>query len=354
MTAIAFYLPQFHQIPENDDWWGIGHTDWVGLRTYDATLSNVPLRKPTEPLGWYSLLDGGVLELQASLAKAYGIAGFAVWTYWFGAREQLLEKPIELALKERRKFPYLIAWANHDWEAKPDGRVLKRQQYLGRTDYVSYFKWCRRHFESDFYLTQNGRPLFYLYNPARIPDLEIFVDTFRECAIKAGLPLPYLIGDLDSIDSEAKRHLDGYSLYRGFWKTWRAFKPSSGIPRGNLDPQLHNLPVHLDYDTVMAKSFAMDATNAFIPTVVAGWNSIPRHGRNGLAFEGFTKEAFARHLNDALQCLCRRENTQQMVLIKSWNEWGEQNVLEPDSIFGFDLLQEFSDFAKRLQSRNKD
>ena len=140
---IAFYLPQFHPIPENDKWWGKGFTEWISVTTAKPLFRGH--RQPLIPgeLGYYDLRLPEVRNAQAQLAQEYGIEGFCYWHYWLGGRKRLLERPFEEVLRSGQPdFPFCLAWANHDWKGVFFGaknRLLIKQEYPGKDDYIEHF-----------------------------------------------------------------------------------------------------------------------------------------------------------------------------------------------------------------------
>ncbi len=178
--AIALYLPQFHPIPENNDWWGEGFTEWTNVR--QATPLFAGHYQPSE-LGYYDLRSPETREAQAELARAHGIEGFCYWHYWFAGR-RLLERPFNAVLESGKPdFPFCLAWANHSWTAAWVGRpweLLLDQTYPGRADYVAHFEPSERH--SRTIATSQGQDLFVVFRPDKLADPMEFTDCWRELA----------------------------------------------------------------------------------------------------------------------------------------------------------------------------
>jgi len=198
MTArvIAFHLPQFYPTPENDKWWGKGFTEWTN--TAKATPLFPGHYQPHIPadLGFYDLRLPEARHAQAELAKEYGIAGFCYYHYWFGGR-RILERPVNEILQSKEPdFPFCLCWANHSWNTAWQGTdsMLIEQVYPGWDDHAAHFDWLLQAFTDPRYLKVDGKPIFVIYRPDDIPDVEKVVDFWRERAIKAGLPGLYLIG----------------------------------------------------------------------------------------------------------------------------------------------------------------
>lgn len=201
MLSLAFYLPQFHAIAQNDLWWGTGFTEWTHMDKARSWYRGHRVRQPIEPLGRYNLLDAATIERQHAIASAHGIDGFLIWDYWLGNGQRLLDRPVSMMLEQKLEVHYALAWANHSWEDKLRRRVLAKQLYLGADDYARYFYQCLPHFKSEHYVRFNGKPLFYIYRPEDIPDFALFVQTWRALAVEHGLEGVYLVGDLRRSDS---------------------------------------------------------------------------------------------------------------------------------------------------------
>lgn len=350
LLSLAFYLPQFHPIPENDAWWGTGFTEWSHFRQLRSWFDGHVVRQPVSPLGRYSLLDPTVIEAQQAMAQAHGIDGFLVWNYWFGGGRQLLERPVDMILRDKLPVTYALAWANHDWRDQARGRSLMKQQYLGVQDYAAYFHHCLPHFRSERYVLVDGKPLFFIYRPEHIPDLEAFVALWRDLARANGLAGLHIVGDLLREDARPPAALDAYTCAAGFWAHRKnlVLVKSRGLLRRSLG--LPPSPERYSYDELLAHYIPPDASPRFIPTVFTGWDSTPRHGGRGVIVEGLTPEGFRVHLDLAQQHLLRQTGPTRLVFIKSWNEWAEGNLIEPDQVYGDALLKEYGGFAERCRA----
>ena len=196
--VIAFYLPQFHPIPENDAWWGKGFTEWTNVAKAKPMFRGHYQPRIPADLGFYDLRVPESRFAQAELAAAYGVEAFCYWHYWFAGR-RLLERPFEEVLRTKEpRFKFCLAWANQTWSGIWHGephRTLIEQTYAGPTDYERHFRWLLEAFEDDRYLTVNGKPLFVVFKPKDVPDLKRMSDVWRELAQKAGLRGLYLVGD---------------------------------------------------------------------------------------------------------------------------------------------------------------
>lgn len=351
LLSLAFYLPQFHTIPENDRWWGEGFTEWTHMERARAWFPGHVVRQPMPPLGRYHLLDPGVIEAQHALAASHGIDGFLIWDYWLGGGRRLLDRPVEMIRRDRLQVDYALAWGNHSWVDQLRGRMLAEQHYLGAEDYAAYFQHCLPHFRSERYLRVDGKPLFFVYRPEHIPDLAVFLDTWRTLALRHGLPGLWLVGDKFKARTPPPPGFDAYSCGFGFWTNRK--KGVVNLTKETLRRRLRiqTSPQRFRFEPLLRGFIPRDATDQFVPTVITGWDTTPRHGRNGVVVEGLTPEVFRDHLAQVAACVDHQHVDTRLVLVKSWNEWAEGNLLEPDSVHGDALLREYRQFATALARR---
>lgn len=350
MRIIAYYLPQYHPIPENDQWWGKNFTEWVNVRNAKPLFKDH--QQPVIPgeLGYYNLLDTKVRERQAQLAREAGVEGFCYWHYWFGGK-QLLEQPLlQVLANGQPDFPFCIAWANESWYAKTwvdkkgeSDRLLIEQTYSEQDD--------RAHFEAILpmlrdkrYIQVDGKPLLVIYRPLQLPDGKAWVDRWQQMAHEAGLPGLYLVG---------------HTLYR---KEANAvlgigFDAVNIVPIGdvkrNLRLALRHLPTLLRYlsgNAPLVYDYA-EAMKTFdskkiqredvIPTLLPNWDHSPRSGVRALVLNNATPQAFRTHVQAVYKTIEGKKN--QLVMLKSWNEWSEGNYIEPDSRWNRQFLEVLKD-----------
>lgn len=352
VTGIAFYLPQFHPIPENDEWWGKGFTEWTN------TAKAKPLFKghyqPHVPadLGFYDLRLPEARAAQADLAREYGIEAFCYYHYWFAGR-RILEKPFEAVLASGEPdFPFCLCWANQTWTGIWHGagnRVLVEQTYPGEDDHRRHFDYLLQAFSDRRYLRVDGRPLFMVYNPDELPDPQRTTDLWRDLASRAGLPGLYLVAEHSSLDWDPRRL--GFDAKVGVrlpprrrtlqnWSTWR--QPLRKLKYWYADWQ--GLPTIHQYEHVSAHLLtpARPGVESF-PCVVPNWDNTARSGANGMVLHGSSPELFRQQLRRALDSTAALPPERRIVFVKSWNEWAEGNHLEPDLKFGRAYLEVFRD-----------
>jgi len=343
VISLAYYLPQFHEVPENNSWWGEGFTEWVNLRDAPHYFSWQKIRRPIEPFHEYSLLNPEVLEWQSRIATEHGITGFLIWDYWFGGGKQLLERPASLLLEKGLNFKYCFSWANHSWENKTTHTMLQEQRYLGEEDYVAYFYKRLPHFKSDNYIKIDGKPVFAVFLPQAIPDLSCFVEVFRRLAIREGFPGIYLIAEnaTEKFIPLFDRYLcSGASFKRRKTSNPLQFVREQLIRRFNCNSLG---PIVFDYEKTILRRSRDSLGSSEIPVLLTGWDTTPRHKGRGTIYKGFSLQVFRESLQNIVAQLKLQQAEQPIIVVKSWNEWAEGNIMEPDDVFGDALLKAYKD-----------
>jgi hypothetical protein len=339
VRSVAFYLPQYHPIPENDSWWEKGFTEWTNVtKARPLYEGHVQPTLPSE-LGFYDLRLPESRATQAELAAAYGIEGFCYWHYWF-AGKRLIERPFkEVLASGEPDFPFCLAWANATWtgiwHGAPD-RVLIRQEYPGIEDYTAHFLALVDAFTDDRYITVDGKPVFVVFHPIEFPDPVQFTDLWRELALKVGLKGLYLVG----IAHHAWR--PGEFGYDACCVDYFSSARSAIDARGAR--QLAQRPARYAYEEIIRNAFHADRYDGHqLPCVIPNWDNTPRSGADGVVFEGSTPQLFGEHVRDAIRLIQHRPADQRLLFLKSWNEWAEGNYLEPDREHGRQYLAQLRD-----------
>ncbi len=195
--VIAFYLPQFHPIPENDLWWGKGFTEWTNVAKALPLFSGHYQPHVPADLGFYDLRVPETRQQQANLALEYGIDAFCYYHYWFAGR-RLLERPFNEVLNSGKPdFPFCLCWANQTWSGVWYGasdRILVEQTYPGNVDHACHFDWLLTAFADPRYVTVEGKPLFVIFQPLEIPFVKDVTEYWRRRAVAAGFPGLHLVG----------------------------------------------------------------------------------------------------------------------------------------------------------------
>jgi len=342
VRAIAFYLPQFHAIPENDRWWGTGFTEWTNVRRARPRFPGHEQPKTPGELGWYDLTDPRVAEAQAALARAHGLHGFCYYFYWFNGH-RLLERPLEAMLaRGTPDFPFCVCWANENWTRRWDGReqdVLVEQHY-GFEDSGRLFDAFLRLFRDRRYIRVGGRPLLLVYKAALIPDLAATVDLWRRSARAAGEAEPWLVA-CETTDTDG-------ALRAGFDATVE-FPPHRhqavwlNAQVAGLDPAFTGLVT--SYRAQVVQSLRRDASRAKrLRCVFPSWDNTARRERDGTVFAGASPETFGYWVEAmARDTRSRLDGDERLLFVNAWNEWAEGCCLEPDARHGRAWLEALRD-----------
>ena len=355
MRTIAFYLPQFYPTPENDEWWGKGFTEWTNVgRAKPLFKGHYQPRIPAD-LGYYDLRLSEVRCQQASLAQAAGIDGFCYWHYWFSGRRLLNRVFDEVVTSRNPVFPFCLCWANHSWKAKtwdptiPD-KVLIEQKYPGIDDYKNHFYALLPAFKDDRYIKVDGKLVFGIFDPADIPDMKVMANVWNDLALNNNLDGFYFFafaqgsGNLLSIDSSIYDAIVYDAMYDAVYNNLRSLKNRL---LAKLNPIL-KMPVPLlyeDYVKIAIQKFQMYHNT--IPCIDPNFDHSPRSGHKGVIIHDSTPKKWGDFCNKTLQLLKER-GTDSLLFIKSWNEWGEGNYLEPDLRYGSAYLKETARVIKGL------
>jgi lipopolysaccharide biosynthesis protein len=334
--VIALYLPQFHPIPENDEWWGAGFTEWTNVARARPLFPGHDQPKLPGKLGFYDLRLPDTRAAQAELASAHGIGAFCYWHYWFAGR-RLLERPFAEVLRTGEPdFPFCLGWANQDWSTVWTGgnRVLVEQTYPGPADHARHFEALLPAFEDPRYLRVDGRPLFFVYRPHQLPDASAFADQWRELAERAGLPGLYLVGETKGGWSATVSEFDAELEVPLYAASRRKFNGRVGSRIDNL----RRRPLRVPYESIGAPARA-SMPHPQLPVVLSNWDNTPRFGRRGVVFDGATPASFGRSVRTAIDAVQDLPIEQRIVFLKSWNEWAEGNYVEPDRRHGTAFLE---------------
>jgi hypothetical protein len=348
VRAIAFYLPQFHPIPENDEWWGKGFTEWTNVARAEPLFRGHDQPHLPADLGYYDLRVPEVREAQATLAREYGIEAFCYWHYWFDGR-RLLERPLqEVLATQKPDFPFCIGWANESWTGIWTGersRVLVEQTY-SEADDRRHFAALAPAFADSRYVRVDGKPLLFVHRPANLPDSPAFADRWRSMAVDRGLGGLYLVGEAtgdwnaaeQGFDAEVRTPLDEL-----------ARRPYLAQKLVGLSRTLRGGPALYPY-RVLANQRRVPATvpHPELPMVIANWDNTPRSKRAGFVLKGSSPARFRKALHAAVAAIDGLPEQQRIVFLKSWNEWAEGNYLEPDRRHGRGYLEVVRDVVGTL------
>jgi hypothetical protein len=379
---IAFYLPQFHPIPENDQWWGKGFTEWTNVGKAKSLFKGHYQPRVPADLGYYDLRYPEVREEQANLAREAGIEGFAYWHYWFGDGKQLLEKPfIEVLKSGKPDFPFCLAWANHSWRnstwnkelnKKEGSSMLMEQQYLGEKDYTEHFFSVLDALKDKRYITVDEKPVFVIHDPLD-SHIKEFMTVWRSLALKNGLKGIHFVGQTHSA---TLRKLDGDNrpklMFRLSNDVAERYKKTLNIgfdsvcsvgmiraeilSKGLINKYIHGLLSKLfnyqrldKYDQKkISKNYYTeeDKWENVYPTLVPRWDRSPRAGKNASIYINSTPEVFKGNIKNVVDLIKNKEEEHKLVFLVSWNEWAEGNYIEPDLKYGKEFLNVLKEVLK--------
>lgn len=337
---IAFYLPQFHSFPENDEWWGKGFTEWTNVtKTMPQFTGHYQPRLAGE-LGYYDLKMPGKIEEQIAFAKLYGVYGFCIYYYWFDGKK-LMETPLQYLFQHKEiDFPFCICWANENWSRRWDGKesdILIAQNY--ETDFANQImKDIEKYLMDERYIRVNGKPLFVIYNANQIPKLSEVLETWRTYCRQSGIGEIYIAAVDFALTEDSKS--------AGF-DTFIEFPPHSVY---FYDKTLLNDSVNIidpeyqgtiyDYQEIVEnKEYLKSADENLIPGVFLAWDNTARKKNASTVYHNYSPEAFQKWLTDLTYLVkSRQKKGNRFLFINAWNEWAEGTYLEPDRKYGFGAL----------------
>lgn len=369
---IAFYLPQYHCIPENDKWWGKGFTEWTNTRKAKPLFKGH--YQPKTPLNenYYNLLDEDVMLWQSELAKKYGVYGFCYYHYWFKNGKKLLEKPIEQMLDNKRiEMPFCLSWANENWTRNWDGgknEVILEQNYGDKDDWNKHFNYLNLFFKDKRYIKIDNKPLFIIYKPQLISNLSKMMKFFEKRAIESGYDGIVFMCQHPSwiVDKRFNSNLFDYIIKFEPFFTMYTKNKNIDINKMSLENHLwHTIDgTPLKYLLAFAKKIrSVISTKAIkekklitnnyneywefilndsmqdkklIPGAFTDWDNTARK-KNGMMFIGANPDKFGEYLKKLINLKSNKKTG--FIFINAWNEWAEGAYLEPDERYGYAYLE---------------
>jgi lipopolysaccharide biosynthesis protein len=337
-TLVAFYLPQFHSIPENDAWWGKGFTEWRNVaRALPQFEGHAQPCLPAD-LGFYDLRNPGVMREQARLASEYGIGAFCFYFYWFDGKT-LLETPLEQWLADTSiTLPYCLCWANENWSRRWDGRdqdILIGQRHSAEDD-LAFIAHVARYLRDPRYLRVDGKPLLLVYRPGLLPDAKAAAERWRHWCRENG------IGEITLAYVQSFERPDPRTI--GFDAAVE-FPPNLSNP-ANLTAAQYLLNPDYSGNALDWRELADDYRHRplpdyrLFPGVNCGWDNEPRRPGSGRTYLHASPRRYRDWLGDTIHTrLQASSDSDRLVFINAWNEWAEGAVLEPDARLGHASLQ---------------
>lgn len=337
---IAFYLPQFHPIQENDEWWGKGFTEWTNVsKAVPQFVGHYQPHLPGE-LGFYDLRVPEVMKRQAELAKEYGIYGFCFYFYWFGGRT-LLEMPARRLLENPEiDIPFCLCWANENWTRRWDGlenEVLIQQKHSPEDD-LAFIKYLEPYMKDRRYIRINNKPILIVYRPRLLPTPRNTVKIWREYCRNSGIGEIFIVGaqTYGFYDYRQVGFDDAVEFPPNYYLNFcRRMTSELQILNPDFNGQV------FDY-AALVKSRGFVKYVMFNPfkTVFPNWDNTARRPDGPVAFFGSTPDLYKEWLlYVSLFTKLKKGKDEQFVFINAWNEWAEGAHLEPDRKYGYAYLQ---------------
>ena len=373
--VIALYLPQFHPMSLNDEWWGKGYTEWTNVAKAKPLFRGHYQPKIPADLGFYDLRLEETRIAQAELAREAGIEGFCYWHYWLGKGQRLLDRPFNEVLSSGKPdFPFCLGWANHDWtnvlwkkaKAFQKSRTMLKQTYI-ESEYVDHFYDVLPAFKDKRYIKVDGKPLFVVFDPMSIPDPSRFIRIWQDLAIQSGLLGVHFVGitsNLLSMSNTGEREIAfkdapagpryqqvldyGFDAVnsRGQYRAELKVKGLWHKYFFSLIRKLFNinfLKVFKYSDIIKFLFVEEDKWDNVYPTILPNWDRSPRSGKEANIYHESTPEQFRKHLRQAIDIVKDKNDEHKIMFLMSWNEWGEGNYVEPDLKYGHGYLEVLKD-----------
>lgn len=346
MDLFCFYLPQYYPFEENSQFWGKGFTEWHNVSKARPLFKGHDQPKLPGQLGFYDLRLKQTRDEQRDLLIKYGLKGFIYWHYWFGSDKHVMNEVLDKILfSDKKTVPFFLAWANHNWynktfdESKKD-KLLLKVNYNGIDDYRSLFFHYLRAFQDENYYRINGRLVYIIYQSEGFSDIKLFMNLWNDLAKENNLEGFYFITkDFAgrNIEKELKNGFDAvynddvFNIHHKkniFQKLFFMFKR-----------KFLKIPTIFKYENAI-KFMLHENVNRedVIPLIAPRWDHSPRSGSNGIILVNETPHLWRKILLKTKDIISRKTN--KLVIIKSWNEWGEGNFLEPDFKNGTKYLDE--------------
>jgi len=369
MKIIAFYLPQFHSIPENDKWWGEGFTEWTNLKKAKPLFEDH--YQPRIPLNnnYYNLLEDDVMEWQVNLAKKHGVHGFCFYHYWFNGH-LLLEKPLKNFLNNNNiDFPFCMSWANVEWTqawVSKEDNVIMKQEYGDKSNWKEHFDYLLPFFKDSRYIRVDDKPMFTIYKPDEIKHCKEMMEYWDELAKNNGLKgITFVFQHYSSLinknfDPKMFDYGIEYEPFYSFYTYDNKLKKVAinikhaveYVARKVLRKNIISIRSVLrkeDYNKVWDKIIERGKKHRgdlnLFPGAFVDFDNTPRRANKGIVATGANPQDFekylSRHINNA-----KNNYKQEYMFLFAWNEWTEGGYLEPDSKYGYEYLEAIENALK--------
>lgn len=361
MKVLAMYLPQYHEVKENNEWWGQGYTEWIAVK--NAKAYSKSHNQPRVPLSgeYYDLSDpdAKTWKWQAELAREYDIHGFVIYHYWFSTGKQLLEKPMEILLNHPEiDINYSICWANESWTRTWYGlekEVLMQQEYGDEQEWENHFNYLVQFFKDDRYIKVNNKPMIHIYHAYEIKDLPKMLDCWKHCAKEYGFDGLYVVSGNTGGGVDIRTNL--FDAYYNFEPTYSLIYKTNMFERLKYGVQVKIREVvnkisakklierQIDGKEFLNRMLRDDIilSSRIYPCVFPQWDNTPRRQHKGTIFKNMTPASFKHQIRSILQ----KYSNAEFLYVNAWNEWGEGAYLEPDTEKEYAYLEVIRDEVKQ-------
>lgn len=358
--VIAMYLPQYHEVPENNEFWGEGFTDWVGVKNAKPLFDGH--EQPRIPLNnnYYDLSNVDSIRWQASIARKYGVYGFGIYHYWFSSEKQMLTKPAELILENKNiGINFLFAWDNASWKRtwskikgnawsplQDENKDIRKSEVseilieykLGQEDeWKKHFEYLLPYFKDDRYIKDNRKPVFIIYNyDKNIYKMADYWDMLSKEAGFDGIKVIYRFDDMRKLE----RGCDSF-FYEPIYSGWgsicsRAFEKIKNKLFEKLGFQRH-VRVYLSDSIWKRIIHRAETSKSSYSGAFVSYDDTPRRGKTGTVVRGTNPTQFGLYMEKLLRI--SSEQQKKFIFLTAWNEWGEGAYLEPDETHGYAYLE---------------
>ncbi len=361
--VIALYLPQYYITETNNKWYGNGFTEWTNVGKARPLFKNHYQPKVPADLGYYNLKDSEIRQKQAELAKKAGIEGFCYYHYWFGEGRQELEVPFSEVVKFKEPdFPFCLCWANQSWyskfwngDAECSHKIIVEQKYDNDEWIEKHFYNLLEAFKDERYIKINGKLLFMIYRPLEYTGVKNFMCIWNNLAYKNNLLGFHFIGQANNeldVNKILGLGLNGVNIVRKdeYLQNWRYSNKVSKLfyklcRVSGLAPYRYNYKSIYKF---FIKQNGIESNENIYPTIIPNWDHSPRSGKRGSIFYNSTPNNFEYHLKHVLELTSNKQTNKQtnIVFLKSWNEWGEGNYIEPCLRYGHGYIDVLNKYLK--------
>ena len=345
--TIAYFLPQYHEIPENNKWWGKGFTEWTNLNNAKKLFRNHNFLTPLNN-NQYNLLDVETVEWQTDLMNQYKIDGLCYYHYWFRGKK-LLEKPAENLMKYKNiNQNFMFMWANHDWTKSWIGKkdLLIKQEYGDKNDWINHINYLISFFKDERYIKVDNKPVFQVYIPEDITDSRMFEIWNKRCK-EEGFDGIYLIQNIDNLNklkSETfnktyhSKTIMEHSFSMNYWRERNIFM--RGINKVQRILNQNNIN-SISYERLAQTSITLINEMKSYPNInygiMTGWDNTPRYGKRGYILKNSNPKNFQNYF-EKIYSLSLNHN-RNFLFVSCWNEWCEGMCLEPSEQYGYKFLE---------------